>query len=236
MDTKIFVCHHLPTKIIKNKCLIPIHVGSAVSNVDLAMQGDDEGDNISMKNPYFCELTGLYWIWKNAKADSLGLCHYRRFFDFKSYAKETKILAHVQKYDLIIPKPMTLDRPIALNYLLVHRVKHWQILEKVLEEKYPEEFPFWSRFLYNSPMIYVGNCFVARNEIFHEICEWLFDIIFAIEVELDQEDEAIKSRAYGFISERLLTLYFALLLDKHKAKGARVGEVALKKLSKRRLK
>ena len=67
-----------------NDVYMPLQVGKALSDVDLGVQGDDEGDNISTKNPNYCELTGLYWAWKNLKdADYIGLAHYRRYFDFK---------------------------------------------------------------------------------------------------------------------------------------------------------
>lgn len=43
---------------------------------------DDEGENISDRNPRYCELTTQYWAWKNVDADYYGFCHYRRYFDF----------------------------------------------------------------------------------------------------------------------------------------------------------
>jgi hypothetical protein len=47
------------------------------------IQGDDTGENISLKNKVFSELTGIYWVWKNTRQDVTGTCHYRRFFTAK---------------------------------------------------------------------------------------------------------------------------------------------------------
>lgn len=82
-DIKIIVCYHKPGKYISNEVYVPVHVGKATSKYNLPIQGDNEGENISSLNYTYCELTGLYWAWKNIKADYIGLCHYRRFFTFE---------------------------------------------------------------------------------------------------------------------------------------------------------
>lgn len=81
---KIAVAYHKQAPIISSDIYVPLHVGKALNQeVNLGIQGDDEGLNISNENGYYCELTATYWIWKNIRADYKGLCHYRRFFLYK---------------------------------------------------------------------------------------------------------------------------------------------------------
>ena len=90
---------------------LPVHVGRALyPDKEFGYQSDAEGDNISIKNPYFCELTALYWAWKNLKADYVGLAHYRRHFSLKTVhrggrnsvltGKQAEILC--RKHDIIL--------------------------------------------------------------------------------------------------------------------------------------
>lgn len=77
----IYVIFHKKYPLLTNASIYKaIQVGKAFSTVDLGFAVDNTGENISEKNPYYSELTGLYWIWKNTKLDYVGLSHYRRFF------------------------------------------------------------------------------------------------------------------------------------------------------------
>lgn len=85
MNIKIAIAYHKPALILRGKNFLPLHVGKTISHCDLEIQGDNTGDNISEKNPLYCELTGIYWLWKNTTADYKGLMHYRRIFTIQKY-------------------------------------------------------------------------------------------------------------------------------------------------------
>ena len=82
-DIKIFVSAHKPAVFPEGNSILPVQVGvaHAARRFDSTLH-DDEGENISDKNPRYCELTAQYWAWKNEDADYYGFCHYRRYFDF----------------------------------------------------------------------------------------------------------------------------------------------------------
>lgn len=81
----IYVCHHKPSDLISDSSYIPIHVGAKASPYRLDMVRDDSGENISQKNSSYCEMTAIYWAWKNdTDSDWIGLMHYRRFLAFES--------------------------------------------------------------------------------------------------------------------------------------------------------
>lgn len=79
MEIKVIVAAHKKYQMPKDELYLPLQVGSALHD-SIGYARDNDGDNISDKNPNFCELTGLYWAWKNLDADAVGLVHYRRHF------------------------------------------------------------------------------------------------------------------------------------------------------------
>lgn len=82
---KIYTCHHKPSAFLNASIIKPLHVGKANSYNDIGCIGDDTGDNISFKNPFYCELTAHYWVWKNESlSDYVGFMHYRRHLNFSS--------------------------------------------------------------------------------------------------------------------------------------------------------
>ena len=81
---RMFVTTHKDVDVPTGTLIIqPVQVGMRTEEQRLPnMFHDDEGENISAKNPMYCELTTQYWAWKNIDAEYYGFCHYRRYFDF----------------------------------------------------------------------------------------------------------------------------------------------------------
>lgn len=82
-QTKILICTHMAGSCLTSNVYQPILVGKALRpDLHLPFIGDDSGENMSTQNGTYCELTAHYWAWKNLNADYIGICHYRRYFDF----------------------------------------------------------------------------------------------------------------------------------------------------------
>ena len=92
MKIKVIIAAHKQYLMPDKDCYLPVQVGSALHKA-VGYTPDNTGDNISEKNPYYCELTGLYWAWKNLPADVLGLVHYRRYM-----GKKNGIVGLIQRY------------------------------------------------------------------------------------------------------------------------------------------
>lgn len=92
MEIKVIIAAHKQYPMPDKDCYLPVQVGRAL-HPDVGYIPDNTGDNISEKNPYYCELTGLYWAWKNLPADVIGLVHYRRYM-----GKKNGIVGLIQRY------------------------------------------------------------------------------------------------------------------------------------------
>lgn len=196
----------------------PIHVGKARNNNELAIQGDDTGNNISLKNGSFCELTALYWAWKNdffVDAEYVGLVHYRRYFTGtgltlkgKHIASKEELLAHLTNSDCIVAKKRNYYiESVHEHYKNAHFVKDLDLTKEIIAKNYPDYIPTFEKVM-SGKTLHLFNMFVMKKEMFYSYCEWLFDILFKLEKKIDVSNyDAYQSRVFGFISERLFNVW-----------------------------
>ena len=59
LNIKILIAAHKPYWMPTDDVYLPVHVG-AEGKESIGYTPDNTGDNISNKNPHFCELPGLY--------------------------------------------------------------------------------------------------------------------------------------------------------------------------------
>lgn len=208
MDTRIYVMTHKSIDPIENDIYIPLHVGRK-DKENLGYQGDDTGDSISEKNSNYCELTGLYWIWKNVTCDIVGICHYRRFFVKEDQLLEKEYIEQrMQQYSIIIPDTRTTkEGSVEQHYEEKHHIEDLLLCGEIIKEKYPEyEMAF--EVALKSNLVSGGNMWITRKEIFDGYCAWLFDILFEAEKRINfTKYDPYQNRVMGFLSERLFRVW-----------------------------
>lgn len=238
MDIKILVATHKAYWMPEDDVYLPLHVGRE-GKQDLGFVGDNTGDNISVKNPNFCELTGLYWAWKNLHCDYIGLCHYRRYFCVGSHrsdveSKHKAILRRsdyeklLQQYDVILPQKRNYYiETVRSQYEHAHNKHDLDEVEHIIAERYPEYSEAFTKVM-NRTKLHILNMFAMKKEIFDEYCAWLFEILFELEKRIDiSQYNQYEARVFGFLSERLFNVW----LDYHRLKIYEVEVVNLENIN-----
>ncbi len=229
-NASLYIAYHAQAPQFDSPSLIPLHVGRAqVSTALPNMKGDDTGDNISTKNSQYCELTALYWAWKNdTDSTHIGLMHYRRVldlaghhtapqtevfpnrFEIESWSSESETWLNTAcaDWDLIIPKSHQMGRTVASNYVNKHAPADWQLTRNIIVASYPEYLESFDTVAADHE-IYLANMMIMRRALLERYCPWLFDILHQLEsTDIDRSTyDPRQNRYLGFIAERLFTVY-----------------------------
>ena len=220
---------------VYDECYYPLQVGAAISGIDLYSLKDNEGDNISNMNPFWQELTGIYYIWRNNLASEyVGVEAYRRHLALHS--QEIEDILGDGKHRIILPTPINLGKET--NWHLYKRVNIENdiatIKEILSEPEYQEYRQDFIECIENGHYLYNGNGFITTKDEFNKICEFIFGVIRRYIQKMgfktisdvrsyvermgkkvvpgDKERNGMtwvdyQSMIGAFLSERLLTLY-----------------------------
>ena len=199
--------------------IYPLQVGAELTGVRIANLLDNTGDNISGKNANYCELTALYWMWKNKLTgmdkvpysetgqDSplyYGLFQYRRILDISGEDLSRVASNHV---DVILPFPTIHEPDISEHHARYIQESDWEAMLQALKELQPVYADAFSE-IFRQEYLYNYNIIIAKREVLADYCAWLFPILERTEQLSAPKGWERTDRYIGYIGENLLTLYF----------------------------
>ena len=205
---------------------IPVQVNAKVNGEWPGYIHDSDGDNISEKNCSYCELTAMYWLWKNSDADIKGLCHYRRYFSndehitmseanvrpeknmYKYVLQKAEIEHYLQDFDAIVVRPY---RPYPMcEYDDLNRwcyEKDIEVLKRAVINLYPDYLPAYNEVMQSTNLSHF-NMIITKARIFDDYSKWLFTIMSEVEKNTNIQNYDIQhKRIYGYLAEALLNVY-----------------------------
>lgn len=231
---RIYVVAHkkfeMPTK---NALYQPIYVGNIQKDMSDEVCKDSTGINISDKNPWYNELTAIYWIWKNSAEDIVGICHYRRFFTtfngklknllFKKADKfidEGFISKALKNHDIIVHNKTFFKQGNANQLTKKDNLsdeenknkvdkKIVELSREIFKKVHPEDIDMYDKVMVGS-CAHLLNIIIARKSDFDAYCEWLFPFLFDLEdaIKMKYPDEEFP-RVIGLVAERIMDVWIA---------------------------
>lgn len=176
-----------------------IQAGAELSDYKICDITDDKGDNISALNPYYCELSAGYWIYKNDHVnDYVGLYHYSRGLNMSDEQIERIVDNNV---DVVLPMPFFTRQALITRGMK----KGADTIFKAIKSNCPEYLEAAERYFYNK-IFFTGNLVFAKKEIFCQYYEWMFNLIN--ECKNIITEEFVLRRTWGYYGEHLTNIYF----------------------------
>lgn len=225
---KVYIITHKVTDVPEEPGYYPLMVGAARhEHLELPQTylRDDEGDNISLKNNSYCEMTGLYWIWKHSTADIVGLVHYRRFFaDIRALTfrgkrvvlkkkgswnllSENEIREKLQKADVIVKMSKTSRNNMEKVFRNTIPDELFDNITRVIQTKYPEYLDTYQTIL-RAHQHFNCNMFIGRKKVMAPYFEWIFAILQELdEMHRASTGEYYSSRELGYVGELLFEVW-----------------------------
>lgn len=230
--TSVYVVAHKTFDFYKynlDSCYKVIRVGKYSEDQSGLGISDSTGDNIAIKNPNYCELTALYWIWKNDTASEIkGLCHYRRYFmkskistDSECILSEKDVQTFLKDHDAIVSATEVFSCGNYEEYLRCGHQKDLDLTKEAISVLFPDYLKTYEEEFEHGNRLNGFNMLIAKKNIFDAYCEWLFAVLNYVEERLDISSyTAQEARVYGYLSERLLRVW--LRYNNVKCKECRV--------------
>lgn len=214
MDIRIVVAAHKAYWMPDDPMYLPLHVGRCGCG-DIGFSGDDTGEHISDRNRTYCELTGLYWAWKNLDAEYVGLVHYRRHFAGKRWGEkrarvitQAQLVKRLERCDVLLPQKRhyfienTYDQ-----YVHAHHAQDLNVTRDILVQSHPRYVQAFDACMKRESG-HRFNMLVMKREKLKSYCTFLFSVLFELERRLDITAYSdYDARVFGFVGERLLDVW-----------------------------
>ena len=217
-EGKIIVVTHKDYEMPTDELYFPICVGTGIPTLSGKFQPDNTGEHISGLNSTYCELTAIYWAWRNLdlKAlDYVGVAHYRRHFSVQKKARTLdKAITggELEKLGLgvyVTPKRTYLS---SIENHYIHSLKGYEQihakdiarLREAIHTCCPDYDTAADQVLTGNSA-HMLNMFIMSSGDFNAYCGWLFPVIDrVVALSADREDQR---RYAGALSEFCLDIW-----------------------------
>lgn len=232
MDKTMFICTH--------KDFVPmVNSGNYVILSSKPLKEEYSGlpqiiigsTKLPLDDRYFSEFYHIKYVYEqNFGVDRIGICHYRRYFNFHGDIPD------FAEDEIIVPTPMKFDVSVRQQYGYFHNAKDLNLLESIVNTLYPLYSKDLRKFL-RDKTFYPYNMFVMSKDWFDKYCEFVFTcliewltIVDTLDIEGMIEDEKkdylkdfypnntidYQKRVLSFLGERLTSLFIMHNFPKEK--------------------